>query len=144
MAHDPHSPPLVVIPRAYWRGIVTALVLLGMAAVIGAPIAAINALDAHSSFDDLDEERAADREEILDLRQQLDCRYVLGADRDRVESEIFVTTALALAAASRRERAAVQLYTQRLDDLAAELEAANERRQDAIAICETEPENVLG
>jgi hypothetical protein len=143
MGHDP-VPELVVIPRAYWRGIVVALVLLGLGAAIGAPIAAINAADAHASFNALEDALADQRDQNADLRQQLECRYVLSADRDRIESEIFVTTALALASAGRREAAAVGLYTAHLDGLAAQLEEANRLRSEAVQICETEPENVLG
>jgi hypothetical protein len=105
------------------------------------------ALSARSSAND----RAAlavalddQRDQNDQLQQQLDCRYVLGADVGRVQADIFVTVALALAAAGRADTGAVQLYTEHLDQLADELERASELRSDAVAICDTEPENVLG
>jgi hypothetical protein len=135
---------VVVTSRGIWRGLVAALLLLGVAAVLGAGVAAVNALDSHVSLDAIRQQLADRGVENEDLRLQLNCRYVLSADRDRLESEIFVTTALALAAAGRGHREAVRLYTEKLEVLASQLDEANERRQDAIRICETEPENVLG
>lgn len=145
MAVDPERPPpLTVIPTAYWRARTVALMLMSIAAVIASTVAGLNALDSHQGRETISDELDAQRRQNDDLSRQLDCRYVLGADRDRLESEIFVTVALALSAAGRRETAAVQLYTVHLDSLAGQLDEANERRADAVAICETEPENVLG
>jgi hypothetical protein len=105
------------------------------------------ALSARSSANDrsalavaLDDQR--DHNDLL--QQQLDCRYVLGADVGRVQADVFVTVALALAAAGRADTPAVQLYTERLAQLADELERVSALRSDAVAICDTEPENVLG
>jgi hypothetical protein len=137
-------PPLVVLPRAYWRATITAAVLLGIAAVIGSPIAALNALDSHEGLNAVEDELDVQRDQNDELQQQLDCRYVLSTDVSRLHSAIFVTTAQALSAARRRDTAAVDLLTTHLDRLAEELEVAAERRLDAVDICDTEPENVLG
>jgi hypothetical protein len=105
------------------------------------------ALSARSSANDraaladaLDDQR--DHNDLL--QQQLDCRYVLGADVSRVQADIFVTVALALAAAGRSDSPAVRLYSEHLGALADELARASALRADAVAICDTEPENVLG
>lgn len=129
---------------AYRRVLAWAMVLLGASALVSS---VTQGLSARSSARDrtalagqLDEARAqTDR-----LQDQLDCRYVIGADVTRIQSDIFVTTALALSAASRGDTAAVRLYTARLDQLAADLNRASALRSDAVAICDTEPENVLG
>lgn len=105
------------------------------------------AFSAEASDDDRDALREVvdDQANQLDtLQQQLDCRYVLSADVSRIQAEIFVTTAQALAAARRRDTAAVDLHTTRLDQLAEDLEEASELRSEAVSICDTEPENVLG
>lgn len=105
------------------------------------------AISSEASDDDRDALREVvdDQADQLDtLQQQLDCRYVLSSDVTRLQSEIFVTTAQALAAARRRDTAAVDLLTARLDQLAAELGEASDLRADAVAVCDTEPENVLG
>lgn len=105
------------------------------------------AFSAEASDDDRDALRAVvdDQANQLDtLQQQLDCRYVLSADVSRIQADIFVTTAQALAAARRRDATAVDLYTTRLDSLADDLERASDLRTRAVTICDTEPENVLG
>lgn len=142
--HDPERPPVVILPRVLWRGVVWSLVLLGSAAVIGSFVAAVNAADSHDGLAAITEELDDQRDQNAELRQQLDCRYVLTADRDRIQSDIFTTVALALAAARDRNRAAVALYAEHLTTLAADLDRANDLRDRAIEVCETEPENVLG
>lgn len=136
--------PVVILPRAYYRAGLVSLVLLSIAALIGSVVAAINAADSHDSNDAIQEELGDQRDQNADLRQQLECRYVLTADRDRIQSEIFTTVALALAAARDRDRPAVTLYAAHLTDLAAALDRANDLRDRAIEVCDTEPENVLG
>jgi hypothetical protein len=130
-------PPVVVIPRAHFRAILVCGLLLAMGAVISSVVSAINAADSHAGFD-------AQRTQNETLQQQLDCRYVLSADVNRIQSDIFVLTAQALAAARRRDAAAVDLYTTALDQLAIDLEKASDLRADAVQVCDTEPENVLG
>lgn len=130
-------PPVVVIPRAHFRAIMVCGLLLAMGAVISSVVSAINAADSHAGFD-------AQRTQNETLQQQLDCRYVLSADVNRIQSDIFVLTAQALAAARRRDAAAVDLYTTALDQLAIDLEKASDLRADAVQVCDTEPENVLG
>ena len=129
---------------AYRRVLAWAMAGLAVSALVSSVALAFS---AEESDDDRDALRAvvADQANQLDtLQQQLDCRYVLGADVSRIQAEIFVITAHALAAARRRDTAAVDLYTTRLDRLAVELDRASELRSDAVSICDTEPENVLG
>lgn len=137
-------PAVVVIPRAHFRAVLAAGLLLAIGAVMSSTVAAINAADSHAGFDALTEELDDQHVQNDDLQQQLDCRYVLGADVTRLQSDIFVTTAQALAAARRQDRAAVGLLAERLDRLAVDLEHAQELRENAVKVCETEPENVLG
>lgn len=144
MADPDARPPLVVIPRGIWRGVLVAVVLLGVAAVVGSSVAALNALDSHDSFDTLEDELEDQRGQNAELRRQLDCRYVLSADVDRIQADIFVSVAQALAAARRQDTAAVDLYAAHLDWLSGRLEEASDLRQGAVATCDTEPENVLG
>lgn len=137
-------PPVVVIPRSHFRALLACVGLLGAAAVVGASAAALNALDSHDGLDAVETELKGQRAQNDDLEQQLDCRYVLSADVNRIQSDIFVLTAQALAAARRRDSAAVDLYTTALDQLAGDLEKASDLRADAVQVCDTEPENVLG
>jgi len=121
-------------------------------ATIGLAVSALGssvtqALSARSGANDravLADELADRRAQNDDLERQLDCRYVLSADVDRIQADVFVTTALALAAAGRGQTGVVDLYVARLDQLAIELDRAADLRQDAVQVCDTEPENVLG
>lgn len=129
---------------AYRRWLAWAMAGLAVSALVSSVALAFS---AEASDDDRDALREVvdDQANQLDtLQQQLDCRYVLSADVSRIQAEIFVTTAQALAAARRRDTAAVDLHTTRLDQLAEDLEDASELRSDAVSICDTEPENVLG
>lgn len=137
-------PPLVVIPRAYFRALLACVGLLSFGAVVGTSVAALNALDSHDGLDAVETELEGQRDQNDALELQLDCRYVLSADVNRIQSAIFVTTAQALAAARRRDIAAVDLFTTRLDQLATELEKASDVRARAVEVCDTEPESVLG
>jgi hypothetical protein len=130
-------PPVVVIPRAHFRALLVCGGLLAVGAVASSVVAAANAVDSHEGF-------VAQREQNVTLQQQLDCRYVLSADVNRIQADIFVLTAQALAAARRRDAAAVDLYTTALDGLATELQEASDLRADAVKVCDTEPDNVLG
>jgi hypothetical protein len=76
--------------------------------------------------------------QLHELQGQLDCRYVLGADVTSIQADIFVTTALALAAAGRAEPEAVRLYTQHLEQLAKDLDQASAVRADAVSICDSD------
>lgn len=121
-------------------------------ALVGLALSALGssvvlAFSSEASDDDRDALRSVvdDQAAQLDtLQQQLDCRYVIGADVTRLQSDIFVTTAQALAAARRRDMAAVDLLAEHLDRLSVELEHAQDLREDAVRVCQTEPENVLG
>jgi hypothetical protein len=137
-------PAVVVIPRAHFRAALCAGLLLSIGAVTSSVVAAINAADSHAGFEALTEELGDQHDQNADLQQQLDCRYILGADVTRLQSDIFVTTAQALAAARRRDTAAVDLLAEHLDRLAVDLEQAQSLREDAVRVCQTEPENVLG
>lgn len=137
-------PPLVVIPRTHFRALLGCVGVLSAAAVVGVSVAALNALDSHDGLDAVEDELEAQRDQNDDLELQLDCRYVLSADVNRIQSDIFVTTAQALAAARRRDSGAVDLYTTRLDQLADDLARASDVRARAVEVCDTEPENVLG
>jgi hypothetical protein len=100
------------------------------------------AIVSESSDEDRDALRAVvdDQEDQLhELQRKLDCRYNLGADVTSIQADIFVTTALALAAAGRAESDAVRLYTQHLEQLAKELDQASILRADAVSICDTDP-----
>lgn len=143
MAPD-DRPPVVVMPRAHVRAALVCGLLLAIGAVVSSVVSAINAVDSHEGFVAVDQELDDQRDQNDQLQRQLDCRYVLSADVNRIQADIFVTTAQALAAARRRDVAAVDLFTVRLDELATELAKASALRADALGVCDTEPENVLG
>lgn len=130
--------------RDYIRIGLVAMALLGAAALVSSVTQGLSARGSARDRAALAQQLDDARTQVGRLQDQLDCRYVIGADVSRIQSDIFVTTALALSAASRREPAAVRLYTARLDQLAADLSEASDLRADAVAICDTEPENVLG
>lgn len=129
---------------AYRRVLAWSMAGLAMSALGSSVVLAIS---SEASDDDRDALREVvdDQADQLDtLQQQLDCRYILSADVARLQAEVFVTVSQALAAATRRQPDAVALYVAHLEYLSGRLDEANDRRDEAIGLCETEPENVLG
>jgi|SRR5262245_36823278 len=138
-------PPLAVFPRSWVRVSLAAGVLLGLAAVLGSGVSAFTAKDSHEAFQALKvqlSDQAAELDDQRDqneqLQAQLDCRYVLSAEVNRLQADIFVTVAQALAATRRADEGSVDLYVTRLDELSVSLQEAADRRANAITVCEDE------
>jgi hypothetical protein len=128
----------------YRRALAAAMVLLGLSALTSSVTQALSARSSASDRAALADALDEQRDENQDLRDQLDCRYILSADVSRLQAEVFVTVSQALAAATRRQPDVVALYVAHLDYLAGRLDEANLRRDEALGVCVTEPENVLG